>query len=316
MTNQAKRERHRAHNRANRLREAQRKGRLSASDAAWLKAYDDLVLPGRPRKGVEPAPIPPRMKVVPTTALVRVQHLDDFRPPPPASTEPRPEPDARTPSPDGVPPPDETNAQSEPLKGVVICAVCGRPLPCPVHPPGAKPTAPPIDLPDPAKASDEKQKHRGPGFKGRMGGLVAMGARLLKGVGEELRAAGKWYAWDDEMVDEFWRPHAEETTAELATAMQDTMGISDETVSGVITFGGLGAGIMAKHLLDEEQRKKRTETPRAAPPQRPPVVNSTATEAKPEPPPAAAPANGANGAPARERPRVQLEPEMPSVDDH
>ncbi len=284
----------------------------------WLKAYDDVVLPGRPRKGASPPPIPERTPVE-RPQPIEIHHLDELRALPPHRLDgpwnhSGAEPDARTAS-SGEAPPPTAEEKPETVSGVVICAVCGRPLPCPVHPAGAKPTAPPIDMPDPAAqaAGSDGKKGRGPGFKGRMGGFVAMGKQLLKGVGADLRAAGKWWAWPDEFVDEFWAPHAEETTAELASLAQEAIGLSDSTVSGMITFGAIGGAIIAKQMLDEEKKSAPVEPPRARP-ERPPVVNATATEAAPAPP--ASPPNGANGTQTTDRPRVQLEPELPTVDEY
>jgi hypothetical protein len=296
------RERQKAAKRANKYRERIRLGgKLDRDERRWFDKYERHVKPGRPRKDA-PTELPPKFvrEGDAPTVPVEIHHLGELRALPAHVEEPRTD--------EKQAPTDEKQDAAPSVSGVVLCKVCGRAEPCAVHPRGAEPFAPAVDVPDPNAANgaagassdgEKKKQGRGPGFEGRMAGLVQMGAAFMKGAAAELRAAGKWWAPPDEFIDELWVPHAEYTTSQLASAAQKFLGVSDEVVSGVVTFGapvGMYFAV-ASVRADEEDKKKAgaPQQPRAAeaPKQAPPASASASPAPAPTP---AAPANGANGA--------------------
>jgi hypothetical protein len=303
------RERQKAAKRAHRYREVLRTGgKLGRDERRWYEKYERQVKPGRPRNGA-PNPMPPKLESSPDPArpAVEIHHLDERRALPPHVAEAK-----------------QTASDEKPpvVTGTILCKVCGRAEPCAVHPRGAEPFAPAVDVPDPnadeKKASEEKRAAAASKAGARMKGLVAMGAALLKGVGAELRAAGKWYAYPDEMVDEFWVPHAEDTAGDLAAAVQEMLGISDKTISGVVTFGVPVLAVVAVRSVRAESEKKnpaeRDQAARAAADQ----ARAQASKREPitvEATPAPAPDPAPNGAQSPKGSRVHLEPEISSVED-
>lgn len=306
------RERHRQAKRAYIYREKLRKRTITPVEKKWLDQYNARTKPGRPVAA--PPPPPP---------AVKVEFLDAPKALPPHSNSTPPHDAggvAVSSGPEGgggagtaaapEAPPDGAPKAPEPVQGVVLCKVCGRPLPCPVGHAQSEPKAPPIDLPDPDAAKEEPKESGPAGFNpfDTGGGMVAMGQAMLSGFGEELRKSERkafqvaGVALSDEKFLAWWGQCARVTEQQIARYAKEALGVSEEAVAGVVTFGvPLAAGVAVHFDAKERRAPAEPERPRPQPVQPVQVSPNPQPQAAPE---SSAPANGANGA---QRPRVVID---------